>query len=47
MARINVVLPDDVDNKFRKEIAKRFGVRKGNIEKAMIEAIEIWIKNKG
>jgi len=45
MGRINLVISDDIENKFRKEVAKRFGVRKGNIQKAIEEAIDIWIKN--
>ena len=46
MGRINIVISDDLENKLRKEIAKRFGVRKGNILKAMESAIEDWIKKK-
>lgn len=44
MGRINIVIPDDLENKLRREIAKRFGVRKGNIQRAMEEAIGMWIK---
>ncbi|MBN2251148.1 MAG: hypothetical protein JW724_03625 [Candidatus Altiarchaeota archaeon] len=44
MGRINIVVSDDMENKFRKEVAKRFGVRKGNIQRAMEEAIDIWVK---
>ena len=43
MRRLNVSLPDDLDDRFRKEIGKRLGARKGSIQKAVIEAIELWI----
>lgn len=44
MGRINIIIPDDLENKLRREIAKRFGLRKGNIQRAMEEAIGMWIK---
>lgn len=44
MGRINIIIPDDLENKLRREIAKRFGLRKGNIQRAMEEAIKMWIK---
>jgi len=43
MGRINLVIPDELENRLRKEIAKQFGLKKGNIQKAMEEAIELWI----
>jgi len=43
MGRINLVLPDDFEEKFRKEIFKRMGMKKGNLTKAIIEAIEMWM----
>ena len=43
MRRINVYLPDELDEKFRKEVGRRFGAKKGVIRKALIEAIELWI----
>lgn len=46
MGRIDVFLPDNLEKKFRKEISNRLGFKKGNITKAIIEAIEDWIKKK-
>lgn len=43
MRRIDVYLPDELDDRFRKEIGRRFGAKKGVIKKALIEAIELWI----
>lgn len=42
MARIDAVLPDDLDDRFRLEVAKRFGNKKGNMLRAISEAIDKW-----
>ncbi|MBL7118855.1 hypothetical protein ISS96_02455 [Candidatus Bathyarchaeota archaeon] len=46
MGRINLVLSDEIEEKFRFEVAKRLGMKKGNLAKAMEEAIEKWIENE-
>jgi len=46
MGKLNVDLPDDLDEAFRQEIMKRFGYRKGALRKAVIEAIKLWIEKK-
>jgi len=47
MGNIFAKIPDDVDEEFRKVISKKFSVKKGNMEKAILEAIKDWIdKNK-
>jgi hypothetical protein len=43
MGRIDAVLPDKLEDRFRMEVAKRYGIRKGNLLKAISEAIEAWI----
>jgi len=43
MGRLNVSLPDDLEEKFRKEVGRRLGAKKGNIQKAFKEAVELWI----
>jgi hypothetical protein len=45
MARINLVIDDELDEQFRSEVAKRLGMRKGNIQKAGEEAIRMWIES--
>ena len=43
MGRIDVILPDEVEERFRNKVFKKFGMKKGNITAAIIEAIEQWI----
>ncbi|MBI4361714.1 MAG: hypothetical protein HY558_00920 [Euryarchaeota archaeon] len=43
MGRIDVVLPDPLENQLRVEIAKRYGGKKGDLGRAVEEAVRIWI----
>jgi hypothetical protein len=43
MGRIVVELDEDLDTTFRNEVAKRLGMKKGNIKIALQEAIKEWI----
>ena len=43
MGRIDAVLPDKLEQRFRMEVAKRYGVKKGNMLKAISAAIEAWV----
>jgi hypothetical protein len=43
MAQISLVIDDELDAKFRAEIAKRLGMKKGHIKIAIEEAIQLWI----
>ncbi|WXG46064.1 MAG: hypothetical protein WED05_05280 [Candidatus Atabeyarchaeum deiterrae] len=42
--RIYVMLPEELEQKFREAVFKRYGMKKGNITKAIEEAIRNWIK---
>jgi len=44
MGKMNVVLKDDLEEKFRKTVFERKGMKKGNISIALEEAIEQWIE---
>lgn len=44
MGRIDVILPDKLEEKFRKKVFEKFGMKRGNITLAIQEAIEQWIK---
>jgi len=44
MARIDITLPDELEQRFREEVFKRLGMKRGNITIAIQEAIEQWIE---
>lgn len=44
MGKMNIVLDDKTEEKFRNTVFKRKGMKKGNISEALEEAIEQWIK---
>jgi hypothetical protein len=41
--RIDVYLPADREKRFKEEVFKRKGMKKGNISEAVGEAILLWI----
>ena len=43
MGKMNIVLSDEVEEKFRKAVFERKGMKKGNISEAFEEAIQQWI----
>ena len=45
MGNINIVLSDNTEERFRQAVARKLGMKKGNISKALEEAIDLWIKN--
>jgi len=46
MGRLNITVSDELEGRFRDEVAKILGFKKGNLNKAIEEAIELWIKTK-
>jgi len=44
MGRIVVILPDELENRFKSEVFKRLGMKRGNITKAIQQAIELWME---
>lgn len=47
VGKLNISLSDELEEKFREVVFKKFGMKKGNINKAFEEAIDDWInKNK-
>lgn len=43
MGRIDVVLPDQLERQLRMQVASRYGGKKGNLLRAVSEAIELWV----
>ena len=46
MGKLNLIIDDKLDRGFRLEVSKRLGMKKGNLTKAVEEAITLWIKEK-
>ncbi len=46
MGRINVELSDELEKQLRFKTIERFGGRKGDLSKAVEEAIRTWISKK-
>jgi hypothetical protein len=46
LGKLTLTLDNDLEKRFRDEIYKRLGMKKGNIQTAIEEAIELWIKGK-
>jgi hypothetical protein len=43
MGRINVELPDELEKKLRFKTIERFGGKKGDLSRAVEEAIKTWV----
>lgn len=43
-ARMDVYLPEELEKRFKEQIFKRKGMKKGNISEAIQEAVLLWIK---
>ena len=46
VGKMNIVVEDDIEERFRRTVANTKGFRKGNISIALQEAIELWIKEQ-
>lgn len=44
--RLYLTINNELEKKFREEVAKRLGMRKGNLQLAIEQAIELWLKFK-
>jgi len=45
MGRIDVILPDDIEDKFRNAVYKKYGMKRGNITEAINDAIVGWVND--
>jgi len=46
MGRIDIILPDELEQKFRTEVAKQLGMKRGNLTLAVQEAVKSWIETR-
>jgi len=45
VGRLNITLSDDLEKRFREEVSRVLGFKKGNLQIAIEEAIRQWIRN--
>jgi len=43
MGKLNIAVKKDIDDRFRTEVFRRKGLKKGNIKQAVEEAMLLWI----
>lgn len=43
VGRIDIILPDDLENKLRRQVGHTYGARRGALTDAITEAINNWI----
>jgi len=46
MGRINVYVSDGLEKKFRFKTIERFGGRKGDLSRAIEEAVKTWVEKE-
>jgi hypothetical protein len=46
MGRISVDLPDELEKQFRLKTVERFGGKKGDLSRAVEEAVKTWLTKK-
>jgi len=46
MGKIHLSIDDNLDDRFRMAVAKKKGMKKGNLTEAVEEAMRDWIKAK-
>ena len=45
MGRIEAFIPDNLETKFRLEMTRRFGGKKGDLQRSLIDAIRLWVSS--
>ena len=46
MGRISAELPDELEKELRLKTIERFGGKKGDLSRAVEEAVKIWVTNE-
>ncbi|MGA2626103.1 MAG: hypothetical protein ABSF63_03460 [Candidatus Bathyarchaeia archaeon] len=47
MGRLDVEVEDKLEQRLRFAVLKRYGGRKGDLKKAIVDAIERWLREEG
>ena len=45
MAKLTLVIPDDIDTKLRVKVAQKCGGKKGALGEAVTQAIKLWLES--
>lgn len=45
MGKLHLTINEELDRRFRATAASKFGFKKGNLSRALEEALEMWIAN--
>jgi hypothetical protein len=46
MGRVDLILDDKMEQRLRLAVVKKYGGRRGDLKKAMIDALEKWLKEE-
>ncbi len=46
MGKMNIIISDDTEERFRKAVSNSKGMKKGNISIAIEEAVDLWIEEQ-
>ena len=44
MAKLTIIIPDDLDKKLRVKVAQKHGGKKGALGEAIAEAVKLWLE---
>lgn len=44
MGRIDINLPDELENKLRMEVGRRMGAKRGALTEAIVQALDAWLE---
>lgn len=46
MGRLDLILDDKLEQRLRLAVVKRYGGRRGDLKKALVEALEKWLREE-
>jgi len=45
VGKVTLTIPDDLEERLRRKAAEKYGLKRGFLRKAVIEAIRQWLEN--